>query len=63
MIAIEQEYYRKKLVGGSIDWATINTAIDFYLIVTSQLFVSQKYNTSQQVGVEWMYFPLHRLCR
>ena len=49
MIVIEQEYYREKLVGSSIDWATTNTAIDFCLIVTSQLFVFEIYNSQQVV--------------
>ena len=45
MIAIEQEYYREKLVGSSIDQATTNTAIDIWLIFTSQLFVLEIYNS------------------
>ena len=52
MIAIEQEYYGEKLVGNSIDWATTNIAIDFLLIVTSQLFVSKIYNSQQRVWTE-----------
>ena len=49
LIAIEQEYYREKLVGSSIDWATANTAIDIWLIVTSQPFVFEIYNSQQVV--------------
>ena len=33
MIAIEQEYYRAKLEGNSIDWATTNTVIDIYYLL------------------------------
>ena len=55
LIAIEQEYYtsREKLVGSSIDWATTKTAIDIWLIVTSQLFVLEIYNSQEVVWNEY----------
>ena len=52
LIANEQEYYREKLVGSNIDWATINTAFDIWLIVTSQLFLFEIYNSQEAVWKE-----------
>ena len=51
MIVIEQQYYRKKLVDSSIDWATTETAIDLLLISSSQLFVFEIYNCQE---VDWL---------
>ena len=64
LIAIEPDYYREKSVGASIDWATTNSQQRcWFLAHHYKSAICCPYIWLSRIGVEWMYFPLQRLCR